>query len=214
MKAKFLILLAFPILAPNAESAVIVTYRGENPPTFNPPPPFYTEKDFDVNADGIADYRFLSGYFIAAIQGYTTNRFISTLEPGFDVGGNVAPVTFGTTIGPGGTSMGGEWHHHSDKGGGTMFGLNTGPMSMQLANAYIGVEFAAEDGIHYGWIQYVGYNNPELQLDTNVPGGFIDSWAWETQPGVPIIAGQVPEPTLAICFVTGLGSMMLRRKRS
>lgn len=213
MKRKFLFLLLPLLLALRAGAAVVVTYRGDAPNTFDYRP-LPSEVDFDVNSDGIADFRFLSdGNFVAALQSYGANRFISTLATGLDIGGSVTAIASGSIIGSDTTLLAGSWHIHTDNGGGSMFDLNFGPMSLQVSDAFIGVEFAAADGIHYGWIQYVGYSHPEKGLGHYLPGGFIDSWAWETQPGVPVIAGSIPEPSTMILVIMSAVSLLQRRRK-
>ncbi len=207
----FLILPLLPAL--RAEATVVVTYRGDAPNMFgNGVHP--TDVDFDINSDGVMDYRFIGDYFVSAIQSYGTNRFISTLASGLDIGGSVTAVSVGNIIGSDTSLLAGSWHIHTDNGGGSMFDLNFGPNSLQISDAFIGVEFAASDVIHYGWIQYVGYSHPEKGLGRYLPGGFIDSWAWETRPGVPIVAGAIPEPsTMTLVVVSALSLMQRRRKK-
>jgi len=213
MKRSILPILLLALLWVTVRGAVVVTYRGDLPNTFGLLP-LPSNTRFDVNADGIADYRFLGdGNFVAGIQSFGSNRFISALATSQDIGGSVVPVSIGSSIGTDTTLLPGGWHHHSDNGGGSMFDLNYGPMPMQFADAYIGLEFAAADGIHYGWIQYVGYSHPEKGLGYYVPGGFIDSWAWETQPGLPIIAGAVPETSHTVLFGVGCILLLVKRHR-
>jgi hypothetical protein len=219
MMRRAIIHLLLPLLPlTHAAAQIVVTYRGDAPNAFKLPggtePGVYTDTAFDVNGDGIADFRFTSdGHFVAAVQGYNGNRFVSVLSTGWDVGGNVVPVQAGSLIGPDTTSLPGNWHHHTDNGGASGFGL-MGPM--QIADAYIGVEFKVLDEIHYGWIHYIGFSHPEMGLVFPVPGGFINSWAWETEPGVPIVAGQVPEPAAVALFI-GIGALgvavFIRRRR-
>jgi hypothetical protein len=214
MKCGFLYLILPLLLALRVGAAVVVTSRGDAPNTFNYLP-LPSDVDFDVNSDGISDFRFLSdGSFVAAIQSYGTNRFISTLASGLDIGGSVTAISAGSIIGSDTSLLVGSWHIHTDNGGGSMFDLNFGPMSLQVSDAFIGVEFAAADGIHYGWIQYVGYSHPEKGLGYYLPGGFIDSWGWETLPGVSIVAGAIPEPsTITLVVVSALSLMQRRRKK-
>lgn len=70
---------------------------------------------------------------------------------------------------------------------------------------YVAVEFTLPDGIHYGTIEIEGlYGN-----------GRIRSYAWETTPGVSIIAGSVPEPERIGLLIAGsLGLIATRRRRS
>lgn len=199
------------LLGFRAGAAVVVTYRGDAPNIFG-----YglqpTDTDLDINSDGVMDYRFTGDYFVAAIQSYGTNRFIGTLASGLDVGGSVTAISAGNIIDSDTSLLVGSWHIHTDNGGGSMFDLNFGPMSLQVSDAFIGVEFTAADGIHYGWIQYVGYSHPEKGLGHYLPGGFIDSWAWETRPGVSIVAGAIPEPS-STSLVIGLMSTILLMQR-
>ncbi len=195
-----------------ARAAILVTYRGDAPNSFGwgAQP---TETGFDINNDSVLDFTFFGDYFVAGIQSYGINRFVCTLATGMDIGGSVTALLSGSIIGLDTALLAGSWHIHTDKGGGSMFDLNFGPNSLQFADAYIGVEFSAADGIHYGWIQYIGYSHPEKGLGRNLPGGFIDSWAWETRPGVPIIAGAVPEPSAALLLVAASLTLFRRQSR-
>ncbi len=215
MTAKLHWLWTLLLLPTWAEAAVVVTYRGDAPNTFTFDPPFITDTDFDVNADGIADYRFVGDFLVAAMQSYGDNRFISVLSTPPNRGGNLVPVHAGSIIGADTSLLVGEWHRHTDNLSnpllGTGYGLGNGPSPMQFADAYIGVEFATANGIHYGWIQYTGYSHPVNGLPAMpVPGGVINSWAWETQPGVPIIAGAIPEPS-TVAYIGGSTFLLWQR---
>lgn len=71
--------------------------------------------------------------------------------------------------------------------------------------ALLGVEFEAEDGIHFGY----------FDIETSV---FRDSvilgFAYETEPNTPILATFVPEPSSASLALGALGFVCFRRKRS
>ena len=207
MISKLRWLWALLLLPAWAGAAVVVTYRGDAPNTFTFDPPFITDTDFDVNADGVADFRFVGDYLVTAMQSYGGNRFISVLAVPPDTGGYLVPVLAGSILGVDTSFLAGDWHRYTDNSHpvlGTGYGLNFGPSPMQFADAYIGVEFAAADGVHYGWIQFTGYSHPVNGLPAMpVPGGVINSWAWETQLGVSIVAGAIPEPGTAL--LTGLG---------
>jgi hypothetical protein len=67
---------------------------------------------------------------------------------------------------------------------------------------YMGVRFSDVDGYHYGWIGVVR-NTSSLDFDAF-------AWGYETEPGVPIVAG-IPAPgTLA---ALALGAVVTRRRR-
>lgn len=94
MNVKLFTLLTL-LLYLKASGAVVATFRGNEPNTFD----FVgsTDKNFDMNADAIADYRFTSdGSLIAAFRSYGENRFISTLAYPPNLGGYVDPVNTGS----------------------------------------------------------------------------------------------------------------------
>jgi hypothetical protein len=218
MRCGILYLILPLLLALRAGAAVVVAYRGEAPNTFGFLP-LPSEANFDIDADGVPDYRFhTDGSFVAAVISYGTNRYISVLSTGDDQGGNLVPVFAGSIIGFDTSSLSGDWHRQTDyviiPSLSTGYSLTSGPSPMQFADGYIGVEFAAADGIHYGWIQYVGFSHSEKGIGYPLLGGFIDSWAWETQPGVSIVAGAIPEPSaMTLVVVTAISLMQRRRKK-
>ncbi|MHC4142904.1 MAG: hypothetical protein ACYSUF_13930 [Planctomycetota bacterium] len=70
---------------------------------------------------------------------------------------------------------------------------------------YMGVRFSDTDGYHYGWISVVHHGNDFNGLDFDA-----FAWGYESEPGVPIIAG-IPAPgTLA---ALAFGAVVTRRKR-
>lgn len=214
MNLKTLSLLPLLLLS-EANGVVVTTYRGDTPNIFalnNE-----NDSDFDVNADGVLDFRFLGGFLVIALQAYGENRFISTLSMTPSAGGEVEALTRGSIIGSDTSTLVGSLHHHTDNRGSGGFGLN----SLQFQNAFIGVEFVAADGIHYGWIQYQGFSHPDSLIDTPIGlfhppagalGGLVNSWAYETEPGKPIIVGIVPEPSSVMLVGTGI-FILLRRRR-
>lgn len=226
MYKNFLILLVL-LLVSIADGAVVVIHRGTQPHIFE----FagYTDRNFDINADGISDYRFTSdGSLIAALQSYGENRFISTLAASPDLGGYVAPVIAGSILGSDTSLLLGSWYRHTDNRGGSGFGLNFGPMAMQYQNAYIGAEFKIDGLTHYGWIQFEGYGHPDVLIPVydkagnlvtyvNIPiilGGRISSWGYETVPGKSIVVGAVPEPSSSLFVAACAAISCLRRKRN
>ena len=70
---------------------------------------------------------------------------------------------------------------------------------------YVGVELGLANGTHYGYVEVKG----------NFGFGTLLSFAWETQAGVPIVAGSVPEAgrTLTLTGV-GVWLALLRRRRA
>lgn len=97
-------------------------------------------------------------------------------------------LSVGTLIGP--APDGAHW------AGATFHGL---PM-LFTEHRFIGVQTTSG---HHGWIEV---SRAGLSLTAH-------AWAYQTEPGVPIVAGQIPAPaSLALC---GLGACMtMRRRRS
>ncbi len=202
------------------DGAVVVTYRSRpSVVDFNNS----AYDSFDVNGDGLADFRFAVGSLTSAFLAFGENRFIATLAAEPSAGGVVDPVYHGDILGSDVSSRTfGAWHKHTDNRGLSGFSLTSGLRALQFENAFIGVEFMAADGVHYGWIQFQGFSHPDTVIDTAIGqfhppagtlGGLVNSWAYESEPGKPIIAGAVPEPSSALLFTAGVTISFFRRKR-
>jgi hypothetical protein len=80
------------------------------------------------------------------------------------------------------------------------------------------VEFEIDGNIHYGWIHYIGFGVADqygLPPSAHIPGGWIEAWAYNTVPGEPIFAGQIPEPSTLVLMIFGaIGIWGLRRRRA
>ncbi len=174
--------------------------------------------EFDLDGNGTADFRFSRFANLgASLVSTGGNRFIST-PANLGAGGSVEGVAAGSILGADPIVVSGGWHATSVGGGG--FDL----VPLQFEDTRIGVEFLAEDGIHYGWIGYTGFGIAKVPLydetgnylgfveKPDEKGGLIHSWAYETEPGKAIIAGAVPEPgTSLLLAIASLA--LLRRKR-
>jgi hypothetical protein len=70
---------------------------------------------------------------------------------------------------------------------------------------YVGVRFNDFDGTHYGWIAVERTSWYGLDLE-------VHAWGYETEAGVPVQAGAVPEPgTLALLAFGALAGTRRRR---
>ena len=77
-------------------------------------------------------------------------------------------------------------------------------------NTYIGISFDVEGATHYAWVN--------IALGPEGPHGFempiTTSWAYESTPDTPIVAGAIPEPSTGILTMLGsLGLIQLARSR-
>ncbi len=160
--------------------------------------------DLDFNGDLINDILFMSTgmWFGAFVQG--DGRIIA--------GGNlVHALAEGTSIGPDTPQedwLQGYLGHLGINSSATVppgVVINTG--EFLLITAYMGVMFYIEDAVHYGWVRI---SNP-----FNGTGGIIMDFAYETEPGVGILAGAgaIPEPATAALITTGCILLALRRKK-
>ncbi len=69
---------------------------------------------------------------------------------------------------------------------------------------YLGAEFDIAGDTHYGWL--------EISSLDGVPYIDVLSWAYESEPGVGILAGAIPEPS-ATAMLLAAGLLILRRRR-
>ena len=70
--------------------------------------------------------------------------------------------------------------------------------------AYLGVRFEAEDGTHFGWV--------DLETSGRGVGGYVWRYAYESEPGVPIVAGAIPEASTILLILLGLALLAVRRR--
>lgn len=70
---------------------------------------------------------------------------------------------------------------------------------------YFALELAIDDQVFYGWMEV------DTSFDGFIPdGGAITRWAYNSIPGEPIQAGQVPEPA-TVALLSGLAALVLTR---
>lgn len=210
MKLYFSLLLA---LWPVAARSAIISVDLPTPVRIEYFGGFGNIQPFDLDRDGQKDVEFFSDTFIGGFVTIGNNRTPSILFE--DFGGAVVPVYAGELIGLAGQyALGGTLHNSRENLHGTEYipGFILGECAamsgcggiMIYEDAYIGVEFARATGIHYGWLRWVGGQGH---------WGRVYGWAWETEPGVPIIAGAVPEPGGASLLSAAACLLALRRRR-
>ena len=194
-----------------SHAAVVVGYRGDAPNMLGPGR--IMNSPFDINSDGTVDFVFQGHGIFSTLTSEGDNRYTGFIDATGFYSDQVVPIQAGTILGSDTSFTLGGWYRGDESGSpiGFLLGYDTSGF-MQFADAYIGVEFQAEDGIHYGWIHYVGFSVAK-PFSINLNGGFIDSWAWETEPGKAIIAGLIPEPSPALLAAGGVVLLFSRRKR-
>lgn len=161
---------------------------------------------FDLDDNTVSDLTFTaSRNFRFTVSGPSTTSVLREQSP---ISGGPIPLQEGFLIGrdnldPGfrfqSLSLGGGLLSFAFEDETTIFG---GPF-LGLT-AYLGFEFEGDEGSHFGYA---------LIREVGGTGGFIVQTAYETEPGVPIAAGAIPEPSA--CLLTMLGSLcLLRRARA
>lgn len=197
---------------------------------YRPAEPLYGLQglQLDLNDDGHAEVHFFSasepgaGYFGTAASGNAPTRLLVTpqgpydlgsylvgLSDGFVIGGSLAPsILWAGADAPnayGRAIVVGSWLPQ---------GLGDPVLPdgyFYDTTAYAGVQFQIGSDWHYGWIRIRG----GTYEDALAPPGWILDWAYETRPGVPILAGAVPEPsTCALLIGGGVLLVWFRRKRN
>lgn len=169
----------------------------------------------DVDANGSVDFTFGYDFFSVGFRTELANRFIYVFAPPPNLGGAVAslqaPFVIQTTL----DSSTVLWGSSDPVEGYVTAGefsfatvvlvLDTGSSSGFSGRGAIGIEFAAPDGIHYGYI--------DIDAGPGYAGITLFGWAYESRPGVGITAGQVPEPSSLFLTLLSLAPLVLRRRR-
>jgi len=164
--------------------------------------PSYGAWSIDLNSDGNTDISL--GYITWFTAQTGTGASLVMTHPSPSVY-DAPPLTAGTTIGAT-LASGTQWHSGSDTlvdwesipGYGS---VGAGSWAF-VTNAYLGVSITAADGVHYGWVEITSYPDQRAH---------IHSWAYESQPGVDIVAGVVPEPPTVLLFVIGFFILVVFR---
>ena len=189
---------------PSWSQGTIVYYQPATPiPLFTTG--FAEYYSLDLDADFSGDLTFTYSFQFLGVQPEGTGRILTLLDPPPNVGGSVAPLPPGTVVGADSEAGSLGWYGRALDYNTLVICFDAGCGGAFVGHqAYMGVEFQRAGSTHYGWVL--------LNIAGNYPSGTIESWAWEARPGVPILAGAVPEPSTP-CFLM-LGGVFLTWFRS
>lgn len=205
------ILAAGSFCAPGSLGQGTIVYVSQ-PTNFSGIPGVPWSQDFDLDSDGVPDYRFANDGAISYVSPLGSNRQIAYPAIPPDMGSSLTPLLVGEIVGSSLDPVLGVWVDQSTPNLGWHSAISGclnvgcfGPFAYRTA--FMGCDFVAGDGQrHFGW----------LRIDDTIPGGhvFVVDWAWAATPGASIMAGAVPEPSTWALFVGG-GVLMVwfRRKR-
>lgn len=200
---RFLLVLGmlFVFHVPSVHGAISFTWLDEPINMTKWPGPY--SADLDLDGNGIVDFILQTENLVFEIAPLTGNAILAWPYPPPDAGSLVIQVAPGLSIGetplPGST----WWEDES------LFSAwnNIGSIGFWVPPneaGYFGIRFTIDTGIHYGWVF----------LDNSwgsAGGGDIYGWAYETTPGMPIMAGAIPEPS-ALSLI-GIGALAILYKK-
>lgn len=173
--------------------------------------------NIDLNGDGVFDLQHDAGGGSAYLRTWNETRILGVKLPyphttWFD--SQPYPLLAGDLIGPdsaalfpGYGDLSGWWEHPIGVAGAASLHVryDSGTSGFFTGSrGYIGVEFLIEGQVHYGWIDLSNYTWWQSE---------IHGWAYESEPGKPIMAGAVPEPSTIACCGWMAGAALLGRRR-
>ncbi len=222
MKKLFLLAIAF-VGAPTLPGAVVVHVPPE--PLRTLPDASYSYAFYDINSDGTDDFAMGGigrvGTNLATLQ---TNRYLAIPAIYPNSGGCPAALGEGAILGL--TALPTLIWLNSDSVDGFVLPSEVGMRNTTLTRcldtgcvgtfypgfsafrALLGFEFEAADGRHYG---YFDLTFPPLSW-----GGYINGWAYESEPDAPIATAFIPVPepsSLAMLFLGALPWLARRHRR-
>ena len=171
------------------------------------------EIDFDGNGTTDVSFeKFTSPFFINGISGSSTTSIIVNSDPSIS---GAQPLDQGELIGPilsepfsflnlEFNGRVGRLQLLSAFTSGDLL-IEQGPFFRRTA--YAGFSFEGEEGTHYGYA---------LIRDNDAAASItVLNWAYESEPGVAIVAGAIPEPsTFVLCLLSVIPVFRRRRPSS
>lgn len=172
--------------------------------------------NLDLDENGLVDFQLYAGGLTATatIHSENENRYLIHPSPPPNIGGEVAALGAGFVIGNS-TSNDSSTSWFGSDDGGTLIQILYPSIAGEFyqSRAFIGIEFEMSDGVHYGWLEIEGATP---SMENHLLGDnslIIHGWAYESNPGVGIVAGAIPEPSSGILLILGAIGVWTIRKR-
>lgn len=168
----------------------------------------------DLNNDSLFNLTFSASLASVAVRSENNSRLLVREPPPPNRPGAVVPLVYGHEISLDSAQDDLIWFSgHSDGPGTPGYETDFRTLGIWLSSgssgeflgqhAYIGVEFDIAGASHYGWIN--------ISVGEHSPWVAIYGWAYESTPGMPIMAGAIPEPS-ALSLI-GIGALAILYKK-
>lgn len=202
---------AFSLLLLDAPAAIVYTEGFGNKHGDGWPDRGSYVQDIDLDGDGAYDYYFRGGARDFLFVPVRDSRILTVMAIPPDLGSYTVGFEAGAMIGS--SPIQTEWWGTAD----AISEYQYGPVVMTMVTGYtystipadevryFGLELHREDGVHYGWIAV------ETKLIHN---NWLDvkGWAYESEPGKPILAGVIPEPSSLLLLAGGTVALAFGRR--
>jgi hypothetical protein len=162
----------------------------------------------DVNGDSITDFTFAADPSGLGLRTEGTNHVIVRLSPPPNIGGPVARIEEGASVGSSLDPVLAWTSSNPVRGyvepGEIAFAtlvqcLSTGCASDwpggPATRAFIGFDFQLSDGLHYGYF--------DILMRGDIPGAELYGWGYNPVPGQSVFASLVPEPSAPALLAVG-----------
>lgn len=159
----------------------------------------FSSQDLNLDGDAYNDILLQNYVFGGNYQGATVNFYPGKVV-GFTTGLNYATALSSGDLIDASATAGGPFAVS------LAYANNPDSQFDDVTGAFIGLEFPINTVSHFGWIR--------VNID-NVAGTFrIVDWAYESEAGVGIEAGAIPEPSsLALLAAGAVGVATIRRRK-
>ena len=205
-KVLFTITMLLALLGP-AHAAVVYTDTDDTP--------FHTWKDFDLDQNGSFDIALSWDYdnWLAETTAGALIPLGANTDNGFAASGSLAlKMNNGDTI-DGTLSYGNDTvllNEYWDDWDYTYYKWGDWDNMGQEESAYLGFQFAGDEGLHYGWMQ--------VRVDPSSLYITLFDMAWEDEAGKAILAGDMGSPvpvpgTIGLMAAGLLGLVGIQRKK-